>query len=264
MAVTQDFQAELEGTLLMGNGTYYDIMIVQGLGGMPGVHTTDVLRLGDHGAYLIARDLVNSKVVNIGVQVIGTDATDLDTKIKAWRALWVPSDTVKTLKFKFKAFGYGDQIYMIRGSARRCAMDLGAEANFGVQTVYGSLECQDPRVYADTLHSTAIAPSATTNLTNAGVLTAPLTVSVNGPATTVTLTNNTTSEVWTGTFSVSSGQTLEIDMLARTVTKAGVSQRQSVNNATTTWFGLRPGVNSITAVGGTSPGSTFTWRDTYL
>lgn len=81
---------------------------------------------------------------------------------------------------------------------------------------------------------------------------------VTGPATDPTLTNITTGETIAFTGTVPAGQTLTVDMDARTATMAGANVFQYI---TGDWLRLEPGNNrmSYTATGATEP-STLSWN----
>lgn len=81
---------------------------------------------------------------------------------------------------------------------------------------------------------------------------------VTGPATDPTLTNITTGETIAFTGTVPAGQTLTVDMDARTATMAGANVFQYI---TGDWLRLEPGNNrmSYTAGGATEP-STLSWN----
>ena len=82
---------------------------------------------------------------------------------------------------------------------------------------------------------------------------------VKGPATDPTLTNITTGQTITWQSTVPAGQTLTIDMDARTATMAGANVFQFVSGD---WIDLQPGNNkmSYTATNGATEPSTLSWN----
>lgn len=156
-----------------------------------------------------------------------------------------------------------------------------------------ALVAADPRIYNTTLGSTQISATGgsgtvgraydrgydvdygagviagqafITNLGNA--LTFPL-LTVYGPGVNPILTNFTTGESISLTYSIGVAEWLTIDTLNRTVMLNDASSRYgSVNFLTTDWWGLVPDVNDIRlAFGGSfsSPASlTVQWRDAWL
>src|SRR5690349_19563639 len=99
MTITQDYQMEFN-TLLLGAETPYDIVALLGAG-IPPIRAIDIARPDDHGSFPTRRELMQSRTLNIEIDVIGTEITDLYTKVNALKAAFAPYDGVRPLDMRF-------------------------------------------------------------------------------------------------------------------------------------------------------------------
>lgn len=126
------------------------------------------------------------------------------------------------------------------------------------------LVAADPRVYSQTLHTQNVASGGSGGVvSNAGTtLTWPV-LKINGFSGAPGITNATTGQTINISSIISSGNYLLIDTLNRTVLLNGVTQFYgAVNFSTTSWWGLAPGSNTITMIGGGSV--DISWRDAWM
>lgn len=104
-------------------------------------------------------------------------------------------------------------------------------------------------------------------LNNAGDATAYPIITLAGPLTNPRITNLTTGEFIALTISLTDGESIEIDMLERTVVQGGVTNQLSTVSNDSSFFGLQPGDNSlqlVTGVSGEAGTATIAWRDAYV
>lgn len=132
-----------------------------------------------------------------------------------------------------------------------------------------SLYCSDPRLYADTVTSGAYDPTdagdgglefpldfplefgvsggAWLSLDNEGTVSTPPTIIVTGPVTNPIIDNDTSGlSIFTRDCGLGVGDTLTLDVRARTVVLNGTTLRPDlVDVSRTTWWDVRPGVNRL-------------------
>ena len=129
------------------------------------------------------------------------------------------------------------------------------------------LVAADPRIYTFARKAPTVSPSGTTVMENQGtVLTYP-TLTITGPITNPVVTNTTTGEAISFTGTISSGTNIVVNMLARTVFQGSTVKYSLLNYASSTWWGLQPGNNSISLTQSSSSapaGLTVTYRDAWL
>lgn len=82
----------------------------------------------------------------------------------------------------------------------------------------------------------------------------------------IKLLQDTTGEEWSITLTLSAGDTLTVDMGARSVVLNGTASRAPfVNRPPSAWFGLEPGTNYVTLqASGAGTTATVRWRDAFL
>lgn len=149
-------------------------------------------------------------------------------------------------------------------------VELLSEEGAGAVLHWGmDLMAPDPRLYS-TVESTAQRSGAGSwNATNGGKVATPVVIEVVGPtsAGTITLTNSTTGEsvFLSGVDALPNNTyTATIDLRQRTVTYFGDPQPQDVIAASTNWWELEPGLNSLSVSGTAIQASTVTrarWRN---
>jgi hypothetical protein len=117
------------------------------------------------------------------------------------------------------------------------------------------LVAADPRIYGATLNSQAVLPNATAVCENSGTTTSYPVLTITGPITNPVLTNQTTSESLSLTITLTTGQTVVVDTLKRTILQATTNKFSTLNFSTASWWGLQPGNNTIFLGRSTSSGA---------
>jgi hypothetical protein len=161
--------------------------------------------------------------------------------------------------------------------AERCLVRAATPLEFELQGIRKqikwavSLRAADPRFYADTPTSASYQPStagsgisfpisfpltftgaaaSTMTVTNGGNFPTPPVWTITGPATAPAIRNETTGEQIVTTAALLAGETLTIDVAARTVTLLGSTLRPDlIDAAQTDWFELLAGANVIRLLG---------------
>jgi hypothetical protein len=157
--------------------------------------------------------------------------------------------------------------------------------------------CADPRMYSQALNSSTLTQSGMTgssgasfplafpinfgggsgasvavNLTNAGNFSAPATIRIAGPITDPHVTNAATLETLyldsSGGLTLAAGEYVEIDTLARTVTKSdGTNYYAKVRFPASIWLNVEPGSSTLQLWGSVTSAVTaltVSWRDTWV
>ncbi len=252
-----DFQLSYAG-VTAGPGTEYRINSIEGIRSMPELRTSDYARLHHHGAYS-GVDVLEGRIITVALTVVGTSASDFDTTLTALEGAMVPLLTGSS-PMSYKLPSEVQRRVNTRARKRALLIEPSYKLNWAKMTV--ELFCGDPRIYDDTLTTTAI--SGTTTITNAGNFEARPVITVTPSSSPVTITNagDHSNKIVLATSSVGSiPSPCVIDLLNRTVVDGGGANRFDVVDPTTTWFVLAPGANAITVTGGTL---SVAWRSAWI
>ena len=113
-----------------------------------------------------------------------------------------------------------------------------------------TLVAADPRVYSQatkTFNAYYLFGGAGGNVTNSGTVETFPTITIGGTCVNPTITNNTTGKSLSLTTTLTATQSLELNFADRTIkTQTGANAYSTMNYTTSQWFGLVPGVNSLT------------------
>lgn len=153
MAITGDDQFEWR-SIKIGDGTSYNVVSVQGIGGGARVRRSPYDRVGHHGAVLPRADLLASRTILFRLEVEGSSRSDLQDKLDALDLATLPSAT-----------GDDTLVYQILGETRRIyarpapaewMWESGGDTGLLVAGVEVEFFAQDPRIYANTLALTVL------------------------------------------------------------------------------------------------------------
>jgi hypothetical protein len=280
--ITSDWQCELNG-LLMGEGTPYGLVSLEGLDDLPEIRTADEARAGDHGSHR-GNDLAGVRIVTVELDIVATTSTTFDVAVNALQAASVLQSAETT--FAFQRRGKVKQQVGARPRRRRIPNDLAFQMGFGRATL--QLDASDPRIYAQALSSAATGlPSAAGGLTfpatfpltfgavssantilavNSGNFAARPLLVMTGPVDTPTVLHTTSGRYLTFAISLAAGDTLTVDLDARSVLLNGTASRRSALSADSSWWELTPGSNTVqyNAAATTASTLTMTWRSAWL
>lgn len=193
-------------------------------------------------------------------------------------AMVLGSEHVLTFRRGGRAF---DERSVVRVASE---VDLVAQAGPRRMLQFGvSLLAADPRIFTDTLSSGSIDPTGTGEggltfaltfplsfgsaqgaglfAVNEGNIATPVVLIITGPVTNPTIRNDTTGEqITTQDFALASGDVAVIDTRDRTIrlgSSTGTLRPDLIAPATTTWFSLAPGSNTLRMTGsGMETGTT--------
>lgn len=291
MTVSADWQVEYNG-LLLGDGTEFDLVEIDGFLDLPEVRSSDrTLLLRDGVAP--GRDNLGGRSVTLTVDVWPSDPSTLGAKIAAFQAAFsIQHDAESLLNLQIPAVaGGGLRQFSCRTRRRSAPLDLNVvqgHCQFVVQ-----LDGADPAIYDATAQSVStnlptsaggLTFNATPNLAfgampsggrmtalNSGNYETYPTIRVSGasPAEGFTLENQTTGQVWSTSTVLQAGQWLDIDMNPRnpSVLLNGVASRFIDVDLVSSWWSLPPDVSSSIAFYAPSSASTtatLTWRSAWV
>lgn len=282
----QDYQLSIDTTgLVIGGGTDYIVHGWEG-SGLPELRVSDTDRPFDHGIFL-GPEYLRERVIAISLTVRGDDAEDAQAKVDALTEAWHFDARAGVAEFEARATLNVKQPGVVerslRGRPRRASIDISRIVT-GKATATLEFVGSDPRWYSVLVNSTPLGiasaasgrsyprsydygygggTSGAVAIVNAGnVPTAPV-VRLDGPMTNATITNETTGETLTITYTLGSGEYLEIDFVSKTVMLDGVASRYYAKSGS--WWELNPGSNSIRVTSGSGTGSaSIRWYDAWL
>lgn len=243
--ITGNFQYEFNG-ILFGSGTSYITSKVTGLLAPPGLRSNDKDRQDAHGAFP-GRRLYSKRRIEFDISIDGTPA-NIDALLQSLITAFTITDLPQQFVYQ-RPNGFGKRFAwcFVDDSDFDSTYDV---AN-GLAVGSVALVAHDPRIYSLAETSTLVtialsANTATANVTNTGKFdTAPI-LEIPGPATNPRVVNNTDNgKTLRVDVVLTAGQTLIVDMKARSVILNGVD-RFDVVRTDNQWWKLKPGVNSIT------------------
>lgn len=280
--ITRDWQCELNG-LLLGEGTPYGVLSLDGLDDLPEVRSFDDPRAGDHGAYR-GTDLAGVRVVTVELDIVATPTVAFSDAVNALQAATVVQSA--ETPFAWQRPGRPKQQVFARPRRRALPDDLAFQMGFGRATV--QLLATDPRVYAQAISTGQTGlPSAAGGRTyprtypltygavssansilavNAGNFAALPVLLITGPVDTPTVLHTTSGRFLKFALQLTAGDTLTVDLDAKSVLLNGTASRRTALTADSSWWELAPGDNTVqyTAAATTASTLTVTWRSAWL
>lgn len=278
-----DFSATFNG-LSFGAGTTIQIVDVSGFDDLPGLRTTDQPRPRDTGEFG-GNDLSGGRDVTMTLLILDSGVGDFYTTVEAFKAATVPQGTNLTLPLVVQFPGGRQRQLNCRPRQRSLPTDVDYVTRYGKAAV--QFHAVDPRWYDVNQSSGSMTPpSATTGLvfnaafdlsfgggTTGGQLTCvnngnfetrPV-ITVTGPCTNVTLTNNTTGLTVGANITLAAGDSLVFDFGARTIVLNGTTSRYNAIAPASVWWNLAPGSNDIRFLSSSTTGTAqVVWRSAWL
>ena len=262
--ITEDWQMEFRETLL-GSGTSFDIVSVEGLLDLPDLQTSDRLRLRRHGLYP-GDDFVATRAVTVAFEVDAPEVADLNTTMSTLLELTRPGLEESPLSLQIPGVA-GGGLRRVNVRPRRRVVPVNLDFFYGLPIVTIQFVATDPRIYDGTpwlvltalpsggggllfpatppLTFVASSDTGDVNAENDGTFPVSPIIRIDGPITDPTIENLEAGKTIELSIVVASGDYLLIDTEARSVMLNGTASRYSELTATSEWWALEPGSNTI-------------------
>lgn len=262
--VTEDWQMEYRGVLL-GSGSPFDIVSAGGLLDLPELQTADRLRLRRNGMFP-GDDFAGARVVSLQLEVDAEGSTALNETMTTLLDVTRPGLSESALTVQIPGVAGGAKRFMNMRPRRR-NVPVNLDFYYGLPMVALEFVATDPRIY-DSTNSLAITalPSggggllfpAVPPLTfvassftgdvdadNQGTFPVSPVLRIDGPVLNPTVENATAGKTIQLDIDVADGDYLLVDTELRQVLLNGTASRYSSLRATSQWWELAPGVNTI-------------------
>lgn len=264
-------------------GSALGLFGVRGLD-LPAMRSADLVRPGAHGRFRGA-DWADARSIELDVRIEGDTADDLAVEMAAFVAAFVPTDD--EMPFTWQLPGESERRVLARCRRRSHPVNVDYVHAY-VATARIEMVATDPLIYdaTESTESTALS-TAVGGLTFAA--SAPFVFGSGGTGSTMACTNDGTFPTgWVATFtgplvaptlqhsngqaivlsgaSLDAGETLVVDSADHTVLLNGTVSRYSwLDVASTRWFALEPGANSVQLLGASGSGSVqMAWRSAWI
>lgn len=285
--VTAEWQIEYNGVLL-GDGTPYSLVQVQGLLDVPEVRTSDRTRLRRHGLQA-GDDFLGGRTITVTVEVYSATASAFAADMETLLTGLSPAQSAGELPLVFRIPGVaGGGKRRVDARLRRREVPIDLQYLYQVPLVTLEFLATSPLLEdfteasgISTLPSAggglvfpAVAPftfgavstGGTITATNEGNFPASPSFRIDGPVVNPRLENLTSGKVLSMNITLAAGEYLLIDAEARTILLGGTSSRYSTLAVGSEWWDLEPGTSSVTFRASTSTAATLTmtWRSAWV
>jgi len=265
--ITSAGQIEWAGFLL-GAGTVYRWLTLQGWEDLPGIDSGNVARASRHGAYP-GRSLAQERIV-LWAGLIRAPVDNFDQAVADLRLITGIPDDETELPLVIRVL---DRAYLAYGQIRQRSITIDKNYRIGHARVALQWVCSDPRLYGLVARGRTV-PVLTdplgdpTTLTNLGNAATHPRIRIEGPAAGIKLTNERLDRRLELDIEVAEGEILEINTSAGTVAIGDTPRLNALTGSSVpvSDFVLTSGENPITfeAESGGAEGADFLWRDAWL
>lgn len=269
-----DYQASFRG-VTVGDGTDIDILLADGIEGMPDVRSGDIARSGVHGLSP-GRDLYGGRAIRLDVEIMDVDADALGVTLDDLKSAFASSADEAELLWKLP--GQVERRVLAR-CRRRPVPVVSPNHQLGTQALSVELVATDPLVYSavETIVSTGFPEGAegytyprsypraygaagsggVVTVSNDGTEDAPWQATITGPWVNPRIEHVATGLTLVFGISVAAGETLVIDGRdgVRSVLLNGTASRYTTIQRGSRWFKLPPGSNEVRFAGASGSGS---------
>lgn len=284
--ITQDWEAEFD-SLLLGAGSDYPIVKVEGLADLPALSSSDSARMRRHGEHA-GDDFLGSREVILTLEMVASTDSALNSMHTALKRALRPARGEKPLVMRIPGIGEADSKVRIYARPRAISAPLTMDWFYRVPVVMVRFHATDPRIYRDTERSStadlataggglnfnltfnasfgAIGDSGSIIATHNGTFPSPWVAKIDGPCSSPRIENVTQGKLIKVNLTLATGEYLVLDSDARSVLLGGTASRYNYLDSDSEWFDLDPGGDQITfrAATGTSAQMTLSWRDAWL
>ena len=285
--LTQLYSFAFNNQVFGGANSPYQILSVDGLESLPGIRNQDDNR-GYADGMFTGRDFLNGRIISIIFQTFGNVNGSAQANYYNIQSKLLPQQSGTTpLYFKLPNIPTSEQF--INARVRGLQTTLDPNYTYGMITSQVTFFCPDPNYYNNNLQTATLAylpptgrtynriynlvytPSTsviTTTVDNIGWATTYPTITLVGPIANPILGNQTTGDSLAFNCTLSSSDTLVVDLYNKLITLNGAPARNLLQSGT--WFAAPPGNSIFTLTG--DPGSTvinqtqatITWYSAYI
>jgi hypothetical protein len=285
--LTQLYSFSFNGLTFGGATSPYQILSVDGLEGLPDIRNQDDNR-GYADGMFSGRDFLGSRTISIIFNTFGTNTATAQQNYYAIQATLLPQQSGTTPLY-FKLPNQQTQEQFINARVRALKTNLDPNYTYGYITSQVTFFCPDPNYYNNNLQSASLnylpptgrtynriynlvyTPSTTTlttTVTNTGWGTAYPTITLVGPIINPVLGNQTSDNYLYFDVTMTSADTLVVDLYNKLITYNGVHARNLLLSGT--WFAAPPGSSIFTLSGDAGStvinqtGATITWYSAFI
>jgi hypothetical protein len=287
ITLTQLYSFSFNGLTFGGAESPYQILSVDGLESLPDIRNQDDNR-GYADGMFSGRDFLGGRYITITFNTFGTTSASAQTNYYAIQSILLPQVSGTTPLY-FKLPNQQTQEQFINARVRGLKTNIDPNFTYGYITSQVTFFCPNPSYFNDNLQTATMAylpptgrtynrvynlvydPSTaiiTTTISNTGWGTAYPTITLVGPIIDPILGNQTTGDSLNFTVSMTSSDTLVVDLYNKLITFNGVSARNLLTSGT--WFAAPPG-NSIFTLDGDAgstvinqTAATVTWYSAFI
>lgn len=280
--ITDDFQYEWAGTLLMGSGATFEVETISGLDDLPDVESSDSPWDAAYGSDP-GRDLARDRTITASGDFMAEDDATMAADLAELRAS-LTVGLVSTFAWRHP----GEDARFVYARCRRRSIPVDVRRALGSPTWTAQWVAVDPLVYSATEQSGSTgrveagsgftspftppftlgaSVSGSVRIDNDGSVAGPWTARLDGPLTNPVISNGTERLAFTanGGLDLAAGEFVLLDSRDRSVLLAGTADRRLVLSVDSRWWNLLTGENDFTLTADAGTGTlTVTGRDTWL
>lgn len=281
----QYYSFQFSNFVFGGVGSPYQVLSVDGLESLPELRVQDDER-GYNDGMFSGRDFFAGRHITLTINTFAGNGYSAQQNFNLLQAAIQPQNTgVTPLQFQLSP---ADPVMTMNARVRGNKTTIDPDYTFGLIRSQLTFFAPDPRYYTAQTFSLAMTPTTVTgrtyprtyNLTygggsqtnsvvvnNTGWTTTYPTITITGPITSPTVTNNSTSQYIAINTTLGVGDTVTIDLLNKLVLRNG-SPARNLLAGNSLWFGCAPGNTTIglsgssTTIGTTS--ATLTYAPAYV
>ena len=267
-----NYQFQFGSYVFGGAGSVTQIDEVDGLESLPDIRNQDDNR-GFNDGMFTGNDFLGGRQVTITMKTFAGNGNSAQQNFRLLQNAMLPQRTGTTPLYFQLATTDGPKVINVRVRGRQTLVD--PDYTYGYIRSQYTLFAPDPKYYSDPYISTSLLPSvalgrtydrtynleygggsAGATVVNSGNVTTYPVITISGPITDPTISNQTTGQYITVNTTLTVADVLIIDLYEKTITLNGSAARNLlVGNSQ--WFGCAPGNTVISFTGsGTTIGTT--------
>jgi hypothetical protein len=273
-----NYQFSFGSFVFGGTGSPFQVYEIDGLEGLPDISSQDDNRGFNDGMYS-GRDFLRGRTITMTILTFAGNGNSAQQNFNLLQGALIPQQTdVTPLNFLMSVTDV-EMTIGARVRSRRTTVD--PDYTFGFIRSQYTFFCPDPRYYNATTTTVSLIPvqalgrtydriydltygggASGASVNNNGTTTTYPTITITGPISNPTISNNTTGQFVTVNTTLGVSDSLVINLYEKTITLNGSYARNLLNN-NSQWFGCAPGTTIISFTGSTYTIGTTTATMTY-